>query len=379
MSSGGDRYSFLVDWLDPNAQIVWKYQLIYYPSDGAVEMYDIKNRRSFLKRTHYPSVTLKDLYVGSTVTVYSRQLKIVDYADPYTRSKLESTRERTLAMIKPDGVQNMGKILYAVQECGFIIANFKMVHLTPAQAAEFYFCHQGKEFFEKLVNFMSSGPIIAMELVADNAISKWRTLIGPTDSTKAKSDAPRSIRGMFGTDGTQNAVHGSDCTENANAEIAFFFGDRPGINKHCYSGKGASTLVIVKPHALLAGHAGQIIDQIQSRYVITAAEMFSLEAANAKEFLEVYKGVVAEYSAMVDQLTSGKFIALEVSDPDGECPVDAVREMCGPPDPEIARVLRPHCLRAKFGVDKCKNAVHCTDLAEDGQLEVTYFFDLLQS
>eukprot|EP00959_Pyramimonas_sp_CCMP1952_P457554 9475132-Pyramimonas_sp.AAC.2 len=94
MSSGGDRYSFLVDWLDPNAQIVWKYQLLYYPSDGSVEMYDIKNRRSFLKRTHYPSVILKDLYVGSTVTVYSRQLKVVDYADPYTRGKLESTRER---------------------------------------------------------------------------------------------------------------------------------------------------------------------------------------------------------------------------------------------------------------------------------------------
>eukprot|EP00959_Pyramimonas_sp_CCMP1952_P184711 3862149-Pyramimonas_sp.AAC.2 len=91
-------------------------------------------------------------------------------------------------------------------------------------------------------------------------------------------------------------------------EIDFFFGKCPGTNKHCYSGRGTSTLVIVKPHALLAGHGGQIIDQIQSRYVITAAELFSLEAANAKEFLEVYKGVVAEYSAMVDELTSGKFI-----------------------------------------------------------------------
>jgi len=375
----GDRYAFITEWLDPNAQIVWRYQLIYNLVDNTLEMYDIKNRRSFLKRTHYPSVTVKDLYIGSTVSVYSRQLHIVDYADPFTRSKLEATAEKTLALVKPDAVQNMGKILYAIQEAGFIVSCLKMVTLSPSQAGEFYSEHQGKPFYEKLVAFMSSGYIVALELVANNAIGKWRALIGPTDSLKAKAEAPRSLRGMFGTDGTHNACHGSDSPQSADRELGFFFGKRAAIDKFCYSGKGCSTLVLIKPHGLKSGVAGQIIDQIQSRYVVTAAEMFTLEAANVKEFFEVYKGVVAEYSAMCDQLTSGKFIALEVSDPDGECNVDAVREMCGPPDPEIARVLRPECLRAKFGIDKVQNAVHCTDLAEDGQLEVTYFFDLLQS
>eukprot|EP00238_Polyblepharides_amylifera_P013232 CAMPEP_0196580480 /NCGR_PEP_ID=MMETSP1081-20130531/28721_1 /TAXON_ID=36882 /ORGANISM="Pyramimonas amylifera, Strain CCMP720" /LENGTH=256 /DNA_ID=CAMNT_0041900349 /DNA_START=577 /DNA_END=1347 /DNA_ORIENTATION=- len=254
-----------------------------------------------------------------------------------------------------------------------------MVQFTPDQAANFYACHKDQPFFNDLMSFITSGPVVGMELVAGDAVAKWRDLIGPTNSSTAKAQAPNSIRGMFGTDQTVNAVHGSDSDQTAADELNFFFGRSPGISKMCYSGRGSSTLVIVKPHAVQAGVAGVMVDQIQSRYLVTAAELFVLERPNAMEFYEVYKGVVAEYAAMVDQLTSGSFLALEVTDLDGENPVDSVREMCGPPDPEIARVLRPESLRAKFGVDKVKNAVHCTDLEEDGPLEVTYFFDLLQS
>ena len=87
----------------------------------------------------------------------------------------------------------------------------------------------------------------------------------------------------------------------------------------------------------------------------------------------------AEYSGMVNELVSGPFIAIEISEPDGTDAVEPFRELCGPADPEIARVLRGKSLRARFGLTKVQNAVHCTDLPEDGELEVNYFFTIMQS
>ena len=79
----------------------------------------------------------------------------------------------------------------------------------------FYAVHQGKPFFEALTDFMSSGRVLALELVAANAINKWRTLIGPTNSETARAEAPESLRARFGTDGTRNACHGSDAPDTA--------------------------------------------------------------------------------------------------------------------------------------------------------------------
>lgn len=94
----GERYAFVVDWMDPNAQIVWKFQLLYYSSDNTVEMYDIKNRRTFLKRSAAPHVKLGQLFVGATVTINARQLQVVEYADDFTRRTLTKTRQKYVQM-----------------------------------------------------------------------------------------------------------------------------------------------------------------------------------------------------------------------------------------------------------------------------------------
>lgn len=94
-------------------------------------------------------------------------------------------------------------------------SKLRMCHLSKAEACAFYEVHQGKPFFEKLTTFISSGKIVAMELVTGNAIAKWRQLIGPTNSDTARSEAPDSLRAKFGTDGTQNACHGSDAPDTA--------------------------------------------------------------------------------------------------------------------------------------------------------------------
>ncbi|KAA3670475.1 nucleoside diphosphate kinase 5 [Paragonimus westermani] len=133
--------------------------------------------------------------------------------------------ERTLAIIKPDAVIVAEEIEEKILQNGFFIIQKRRVQLSPEQASEFYAEHYGKMFFPSLVSYMSSGPIVALVLAKENAIAAWRELIGPTNSIKAKSIAPMSIRALYGTDDQQNAVHGSDSFTSAEKEIRFFFPD----------------------------------------------------------------------------------------------------------------------------------------------------------
>ena len=103
--------------------------------------------------------------------------------------------------------------------------------------------------------------------------------------------------------------------------------------------------------------------------------MFNLDRPTAEEFFEVYKGVLPEFVGMVEHITTGPCIVLEIRQ---ESAVNAFRELCGPTDPEIAKYLRPKTIRARFGLSRTLNAVHCTDLEEDGLLEVEYFFSIQQ-
>ena len=135
--------------------------------------------------------------------------------------------EKTLALIKPDAMAagHAGKIIDTVIDDGFRIIGLKQVRLTRERAAAFYAVHTGRPFYDKLVEYMSSGPIIALALDADDAIGRWRRLMGATDPARA---APGTIRRLFGISEPgaklqKNAVHGSDSTANANVEIRFFF------------------------------------------------------------------------------------------------------------------------------------------------------------
>jgi nucleoside-diphosphate kinase len=101
--------------------------------------------------------------------------------------------------------------------------------------------------------------------------------------------------------------------------------------------------------------------------------MFSLDRPTAEEFFEIYKGVLPEFASMIEEMTIGPCIVLEVRQ---ENAVQSFRNLCGPMDPEIARNLRPNTLRALFGHTRSTNGVHCTDLEEDGALEIEYFFSI---
>lgn len=127
-------------------------------------------------------------------------------------------------MIKPEAVRNkhIGHILAKISEGGFEIVAMKYMKLTVEQAQQFYFIHRERPFYNELVQFMSSGPIVAAVLKKDNAIEAYRTFIG---STNPKDAAPGTVRALYGTNIQENAVHGSDSDENAQKEASFFFSD----------------------------------------------------------------------------------------------------------------------------------------------------------
>jgi nucleoside-diphosphate kinase len=128
----------------------------------------------------------------------------------------------TFSIIKPNAVRTgkTGPILAMINEGGFEIAAMRMVRMTLPQAESFYSVHKGKPFYEGLVEFMTSGPVVVMILRHENAVEQFRKLIGATDPAKAE---PGTIRKTFAVSVQMNAVHGSDSVENAVIEANFFF------------------------------------------------------------------------------------------------------------------------------------------------------------
>ena len=130
--------------------------------------------------------------------------------------------ERTFAIIKPDAVAagNTGKILAIIEENGFRLLGVKRIRLSQAQAEGFYTVHKDKGFFKSLVTFMTEGPVVVLALERENAIAKWREVMGATNPANA---AEGTIRKQFASSIERNCVHGSDAPETAAVEIPFFF------------------------------------------------------------------------------------------------------------------------------------------------------------
>jgi len=130
--------------------------------------------------------------------------------------------ERTLSIIKPDAVkkQVIGEIITRFERNGLKVIGMKMIFMNKEDAGIFYGIHKGKDFYDGLVDFMSSGPVVAMVLEGENAIKGLREIMGPTDPAKAPKG---TVRGDMGGSLPMNVVHGSDSPESARVEISYFF------------------------------------------------------------------------------------------------------------------------------------------------------------
>jgi nucleoside-diphosphate kinase len=141
--------------------------------------------------------------------------------------------ERTLSIIKPDGVEKglIGKIIAKFEESGLKPVAIRLTHLSRSEAEGFYAVHRERPFFKDLVTFMTSGPSVLMVLEGEDAVAKNREIMGATDPKKA---AEGTIRKLFATDIEKNTVHGSDSPENARIEVSYFF---PQTQVHAYDWK----------------------------------------------------------------------------------------------------------------------------------------------
>ena len=144
-------------------------------------------------------------------------------AQPAT-AKIARIVERTLSIIKPEVVarDQIGAILQHVEQTGLRIVATRMLQLDRRQAEGFYDVHRERPFFQSLVQFMTSGPVVVSVLEGDDAIARYRKLMGATDPEQADAG---TLRKLFGTNLERNAVHGSDAPDTARAEVAYFFGE----------------------------------------------------------------------------------------------------------------------------------------------------------
>lgn len=185
---------------------------------------------------------------------------------------------------------------------------------------------------------------------------------------------------MYGIDGTQNAAHGSDSPESAERELNIFFNqfaikNTPNFNPN------ETTCLVIKPHLLVEGNLGSALTKLQeeiqgqSNLEITEMKTITVNKQCAEEFLEVYKGVLPDYSNLVLEIANRSMLVIALGG--NSDVVNQVRRIAGPHDPAIAKNIRPNSLRAAFGKNLVQNGVHVTDLQEDGVLECEYFFTIL--
>jgi nucleoside-diphosphate kinase len=130
--------------------------------------------------------------------------------------------ERTFGIVKPDAVAKgaIGGVIEMIEKAGLKVVALRHTRLSQAQAEGFYAVHKARPFFKDLVAFMTSGPCVVMALEGENAVARYREVMGPTDSKKAPEG---TIRQKYGTDIERNAAHGSDAPDTAKAELSFFF------------------------------------------------------------------------------------------------------------------------------------------------------------
>ncbi|XP_013194167.1 nucleoside diphosphate kinase 7 [Amyelois transitella] len=373
-----DKYSFIGEWYDNQASLIRRFNVFYYPTDDTLEMYDLKLRKMFVRRVKVDGIKLDSFYIGATLYILGRLIKIVGFACEDTRQKLHKDVQVTFSIIKPGPLNIIGKILTFFHEHGLRVTKMKMAQMTHDDVNFIFRSMLSDPTFPFLSEFLGGKHVYGLELVGKDAVAQCARIVGDNDPLKAE---PGTIRALYGVDPVRNCVYCSPSAESGAEDLEYFFPPPPlrSVRLRLTATLSNCTLCIVKPHAIREGKLGAAIEGIdEGGFDITALNMFIVENVNAAEFYEVYKGIVPEYKGMVEELSSGPCVAMEIVCRDKSLNTAVeFRKIVGPSDPEIARLLRPNTLRAKLGKTKVQNAVHCSDLPEDGLLEVEYFFKIL--
>lgn len=367
--STSEILGFVAEWYDPQPQMTKQYLVKVFSDTNCIEIYDKRTNKVFLKKCDMPSnLAVKDFMVGAKVSIHARVMTVIDFADSYTRRKLKPMAEGATLLLSPDASSLVGQILGDLTEgTGLVVSKLKSVALKESELGELLpMLGLDTMPYEATAKFWCGG-----------GVSHAIELKGVPDCRAVVSDMAQRLRRHYGTNDIEAAVWYADGLDT------FFFGKGRTFEPSALMAEGAVTCVVVRPHAVKAGHLPAMIDAIATcpDFKVSAMELFYLNKTSAAEFLEVYDGVMPNFRDMVTELSIGACVALEVvarSNQVGQV-VGAFRDFAGPWDVEMAKELRPTSLRALFGEDRTRNALHCTDMPEDGASESAYFFDVLQS
>ena len=164
------RFAFICEYFDPQASLVRQYQLFFYPEDESIEIFDIKTKRIFLKKIIDPYISSKDIYLNAEINVYSRKLKLVQYADEFTRNAFEENKTSSFALILPSAYLSIGKIIDIILQNNFTISKMKMNKLTQNEAEKFLEIHNSNDIS---INDLSSDLIVGIKIVKKNCINDF--------------------------------------------------------------------------------------------------------------------------------------------------------------------------------------------------------------
>mmetsp|Transcript_22977 Transcript_22977/g.38338 ORF Transcript_22977/g.38338 Transcript_22977/m.38338 type:complete len:353 (-) Transcript_22977:1176-2234(-) len=345
-----DSQLFVVEWFDPMPMMKKTYLLKYYVDQHMVEMVDVKSKKMFLRKSPCPKeISPEEFFIGSKIAIYSRELEIVDYGDKKTRERLHTQVQQCVVILPQSSVERWGKVIEGFNG-NMLLVRAKSVILSASQADNV--CQ-----------------VLDLPLSNSGDLSLGVTLVlvfhGP-DGFKRVDDIAGSSGSGAGFYAARNGAQSSELQST-------LLDSRDILPTATFD---SCTCCVVKPHAVKAALFGPILTQIVAQgYEVSAVRSLQFERKQAEEFLQVYQGVVPDFADHVTQMCLGVSIALEIRAQEA---VSTFRETAGPWQVEYAKELRPQSIRGMFGVEGVRNAVHCTDLPQDGTLECEYVFKVMK-
>eukprot|EP01038_Epipyxis_sp_PR26KG_P014602 gene14602-19609_t len=350
-----DALLFIAEWFDPMPQLKKKYLLKYYADQHMVEMIDIKSKKAFLKKSPCPpEILASEFMIGGRVLLYSRELDLVDYGDLKTKEKLSNQLQTVVLILPADIYSNWGNIITSLvntNPSSMNLLSLRTCLLTENMSINIHQMLEMQNSPKTLINLLS-GTNLAIAVTGEDGFTTVELTLSGSFSNVLYS---------------RTGLQSSDLMD-----LLFNNNNKSSLDSSTLDN---CTCCIIKPHILKTKQFGYIInDIIKQGYEISAMKSLYFDKISSEEFLEVYKGVLPDFGDHAIQLASGLAIALEIR---AQNAVSTFRMSAGPWDVEMAKELRPNTIRGQYGVDRVRNALHCTDLDTDGAMECEYCFRLI--
>jgi len=332
--SSGAVLGFECEWFDGVSGVLNVLFLKYFLDDNTIEIL-LEKSGCLLKRIYYPDVVATDLFVGNSITVFNRLIVIKGYANIATTRWMKAREVHFLVLVSKEGASSLGNVYLLAKEQRLKAGRVRTVNAALVDALSGLGAAEG----DFLIEFVG------------------HTGMSSTSFVEASQKMGRHVLASILPADAMNEIMAIKAARNV--------------------GEDPCTLCIIKPHIMREENAGAVLnDIITEGFTITGIYSTHLTQAIAEELFDVYRDIYPTYTMMIEHLCSTPLLAVMISSPSTEI-VEQFREFTGPLNPELARNVRPTSLRAKYGKSAVCNALHCSDLPEDGAMECRYFFELL--